>query len=121
MANPNWKKGVSGNIYGRPPKARALTDQLEKALARTFTHGERRISGKRLLAIHLCNLLLIGETKVGDRTLRIQNVREFLDITKLFYSQIDGPPKSEIDLTSGGDTLSNIVRIVKYGDDGDSV
>ena len=32
MANPNWKKGVSGNPNGRPKKGKSLTEALEKGI-----------------------------------------------------------------------------------------
>jgi len=109
-------KGKSGNPKGRPPKERALSDQLEAAGSKTYEFDGKRISGKRLIARLLWELAVHGRVVLpanGDEDskkviLRVTSTREWLDSVKQIYSQVDGPPKSEIDLTSNGESIKAV-------------
>ena len=103
---PEWKKGESGNPKGRPPKSRALTAILEKGGAKTVEHNGKRISGKRLIAQLIWELAEKGKIELDGHEIKVSSVREWADIVKWIYSHIDGPPKGELDITTGGDKLT---------------
>ena len=102
-----WKKGQSGNPKGRPPKHRALTNILERAGSKTVERDGKRISGKRLIAVCCWELAKTGETTLpGGKKLEVDDHKEWLDLVRFIYQHIDGPPKAELDVTTGGDRLT---------------
>ena len=91
--------GQSGNPKGRPPKTRALTEILQRAGSKTLEVDGKRVSGKRLIARMVWELAATGRTAFPDgRELKVGG-RGWLDVVKWIYSQIDGPPKWEGDLS----------------------
>ena len=112
-----FQPGQSGNPKGRPPKERALSDQLEAAGSKTYEFDGKRISGKRLIARLLWELAIHGRVELPDSveevedgkpklkpvTLRVTSTKEWLDSIKQIYSQVDGPPKGELDLNADGE------------------
>ena len=102
----SWKKGQSGNPSGKPPKSRALTEILEKGGSKTVEVDGKKISGKRLIASFLWQLATTGEVTFDGRTLKVDSINEWAAVVKWIYSHIDGPPKSELDITTGGDKLT---------------
>ena len=121
-----FQPGQSGNPKGRPPKERALTDLLEKFGNKTVEIDGKKVAGKRILSKLLWELVIYGRAKLPKNeegqeiTMRITSAKEWLDIAKQIYSQIDGAPKGELDLTTDGEPLAGFVRIIKHEDDGDS-
>ncbi len=101
-----FQKGQSGNPNGRPPKSRALTEILERGGSKTVEIDGKHVSGKRLVSMYIWELATTGKVQFEGRELRVSSVREWADIVKWIYSHIDGPPKGEIDITSGGEKLS---------------
>ncbi len=109
MANPNWKPGISGNPAGRPKKERALTRILELHGDKFIEYQGSKITAKHLLANLLWQLALKGEVELpGGETIK-GNLDDWLDAVKLIYSQVDGPPKQELDV-SGELTLVQVDR-----------
>lgn len=101
-----WKPGQSGNPAGRPPKSRALTEILERAGSRSVEMPDgKRVSGKQLVARLAWDLATTGQAEFpGGKQLVIEPV-DWLALVKWLYSHIDGPPKAEVDVTSGGEKL----------------
>lgn len=99
----SWKPGQSGNPKGRPKKERALTTMLEKAGAAGTDHEGKRVSGKRLLALRLWELVKTGKTTFSDgKVISIEDADDFMRIAKFLYQHIDGPPPIPLDVEHSG-------------------
>lgn len=111
MANPNWRPGVSGNPSGRPKKGRTWTDLLDKAGRRMLTLPDgSRVSAKRQIAKNLIDLALTTRTTLIDETvIAVADSEDWFNVIKFLYSQIDGPPKQDVDIdvSSGGKTIGD--------------
>ena len=118
MARPGtWKPGQSGNPKGRPPKNRALTEIRAKQGCRTLEDfdGKRR-SGKRVVARIMWELATTGKARLPDgRSLDVAP-KDYLTIVKFVYSQVDGPPKAELDVTTGGGPFHVTLNWGEYED-----
>ena len=108
MARHEWKPGETGNPKGRPKKGRTWTDLLDKAGRRMLDLPDgSRLSAKRLIARYLIDLALAGETTlVTGVGIKVADTEDWFNVIKFLYAQIDGPPKAEVDLTSGGESLA---------------
>ena len=105
-----YKKGQSGNPNGRPLKNRALTALLEAAGDKTIdAGGGKRVARKRILADVAWQLATEARAILPNGTVLDLAPKEWLDVYKFIYQQVDGPPKSEVDLTSDGEKI--IVRL----------
>ena len=68
------------------------------------------MSGKRLMAQMLWQIATTGKATFPDGTVLEASPRDVMDIWKWLYAHIDGPPRAELDVTSGGETMA--VKIV---------
>ena len=124
MANPTGKggftSGKSGNPNGRPLKSRALTEILERRGNSTCLDidGKKR-GAKYIVARALWELAATGKTtlKDGEDTKSIEvGAKGWFEIVKWLYSQIDGPPKAELDVTSDGQSIVQFVVMTDQAD-----
>ena len=103
-----FPKGVSGNPAGRPPKIRALTDRLAAELSRNVTKADgTKISGTHFLAQMRVEAAFTGKLTLLDGTERFLATDEIIDLQEWIYRQVDGPPRSEVDVTSEGKALGS--------------
>ena len=115
-SSTSWRAGQSGNPKGRDPKVRPLTEILNTAGGTTLEVDGKRIAGRRLIARYLWQAATLGQvTMVDGKVLRL-SPRDWLDVVKWLYAQIDGPPKHELDVTSGGEALEIIVKYERQED-----
>lgn len=73
----------------------------------------KRIAGRRLIARYLWQAATTGQVTMADGKVLRLSPRDWLEVVKWLYAQIDGPPKHELDLTSGGEALEIIVKYEK--------
>ena len=92
----SFEPGTSGNPTGRPPKTRALTTLLEKQLEKKNEGAE--IERREVMAEIVAQLVSQGHAKFPDGTSLEIAPREWLDLVKWVYAQIDGPPKNDDEL-----------------------
>jgi hypothetical protein len=114
-----FQKGQSGNPAGRKPKGRTLTDILEKAGSRTVEVDGVKISGRRLVARQVWEGITTGEVSFSDGKKIVLAPQDWKDLVKWAYGHIDGPPKAELDITSGGQVISWAQFIQQAEDDAD--
>jgi len=100
-----WKQGQSGNPNGRPSKNRALTEILTRAGSKTLEVGGKRMSGKRLMACLAWQIATTGKATFPNGTVLEASPKDVLDIWKCLYTHIYGPPRGELDVTSGGKAI----------------
>ena len=113
-----WKAGQSGNPNGRPLKNRALTEILQKAGSKTVLDcdGKRR-SGKRVLTRLVWEIALQSETTLPNGNVLKASPSDWFGIVKWIYAQIDGPPKSELDVTSDGEPVKvTMIEVIRNPD-----
>lgn len=106
-------KGRTNNPNGRPPKSRALTAVLERAMSQrmidplTGKHTAKSI----ILARHVSTALLDGEVHFPDGHKLVLAAREWGEFARWFYQHVDGPARVAIDLTSGGLALKGYTTV----------
>ena len=111
-----WQPGQSGNLAGRPPENRALTALLKKAGNKTVEVDGKPVSGKRILARMIWELTVTGKTTFPDGKSLMLDPSDWLGLVKWIYTHIDGPPKGEMDITSGGEPINFIEKVVNVSD-----
>lgn len=83
---------------------RMLTTLLELAGRRsTFVAGDhpKRMAKQKVVAEMVWDLAITQRTVLPDGEEMVLSAREWVDLVKWLYSQVDGPPKQTVDLTSG--------------------
>lgn len=103
-----WSKGKSGNPKGRPPKSRALTDVLEAAgrkKGKLLASDAKQMQRAHILAERVWEGITTGIITFGERKIEL-DATDYIGLLKFAYTQIDGPPKAELDLTSDGEPLA---------------
>jgi hypothetical protein len=114
-----WQKGVSGNPHGRPPTARSLTKRLADELSHQLALPDgRKATGKAILAQMRVAAALTGKLTLLDGTEHKLGPDQILALQAWIFAQVDGPPKAELDLTSGGGPLRIVVEYADIDPDG---
>ena len=106
-----FQKGQSGNPNGRPPKSRALTEILEAAGNKTIDYDGKRTARKRVLASLLWEASTTGEATLPNGTVLELGASDWFAVVKMLYSQIDGPPVKQLDVTSAGEKITGFATV----------
>lgn len=106
-----FKPGQSGNLKGRPPKSRALSDMLDAALSKTIDTDEGKVNGKRLVARLVIEGITTGKVKFpGDKTASTLGMKDWIEFVKWAYQYLD-PPINKQELTGkDGEQLKVLVE-----------
>ncbi len=64
-----------------------------------------KVARKRLLADLLWQIAATGKATFPDGTVLEVSPNDYLGVVKFIYQHIDGPPKTNLDVTSGGETI----------------
>jgi hypothetical protein len=104
MRTGRFQPGQSGNPSGRPPKSRALSDLLIKALNKTVETPLGRVAGKRLLARMVAQALTKGQVQFPqDEKPSIISVKDWLEFVKWSYQYLEPPVQKIAPTTPDGD------------------
>lgn len=110
-----FQPGQSGNPKGRPKKERALTALLQKVGQQRIDlpDGSRK-SKAELVCTFLWEVAVYGVTTLverdGEQPVKIRpDAGEWGLLVKFLWSQIDGPPPRDVDITSGGQPIAGPV------------
>lgn len=104
-----WSKGTSGNPKGRPPKTRALTDVLEAAgrkRDKLKASDVKQMMRSHILAERVWEGITTGIITFAENRKIELDATDYIGLLKFAYTQIDGPPKAELDLTSDGEPIA---------------
>ncbi len=105
-----WQPGQSGNPRGRPPKKRALSNMLEHG-GRLKLRGSDETAQKQMVK-RIWEGLSTGRMVFGNgsdtRVIEL-GAADIIALAKLVLSQIDGPPKAEMDVTSAGQAVHFLI------------
>ena len=104
-----WKQGQSGNPAGRKPKGRALAEILQKAGGKTHKVDGKNMAARQVVAQMLWQLAATGQAQFPDGSSVVMGrvaLDDWLAVVKFIYQHIDGPARTEVDLTSGGAPLN---------------
>jgi len=73
------------------------------------------VARKRIIAELAIQAASTGVVTFPDGTTLELSVKDWMDMLWKVYGQIDGPPKSEFDMTSDGDKIEGIsvIEVVK--------
>jgi len=90
-----FKPGQSGNPKGRPPKGRALTDLLQKALDKVTDGPDGgRIARKRLMADRVAEAVATGYVTLpgedGKEKRVPMSVSEWRQMVQWLFAHVDG-------------------------------
>lgn len=96
----------SNNPKGRPPKSRALTDMLAKAFDQAVEGPDgKKVAAKKLMAEFMRQAVTTGRIRFADGSVLRLSPRDWLDTVWRVYEQVDGKPRQEMDVTTGGEPL----------------
>lgn len=112
-------KGTTNNPNGRPPKSRALTDLLVKALAKRIDTGDGKQSARKaILAELVADALATGRLKFpGDTEASVISVKDWLEFTKWAYQYLEPPiTRQEVTGADGGAVKLSWVDFIKQGE-----
>lgn len=105
-------KGRTNNPNGRPPKSRTLTALLEKAGDQKVVDVDgNEIPAKQLVSRYLWEALTTGSVLLPSGHAMHFDGSEWAALAFKVLAQVDGPPKAEVDVTSGGEALTFTIDI----------
>jgi hypothetical protein len=113
-----WAKGQSGNPNGRPPKQRAWTKILEAAgnKKEKLPDGSQ-VARKKILAELIMQGVTNGVVTLPTGKTLTLSPKDWLDMVWKVYGQVDGPPRAEVDVTSGGERVQGPIVYLPAIDD----
>lgn len=80
-----------------------------------------RVNGKRYVASIVRQALEFGKVTLANGQVMELSPDDVLSLLRWSFSQIDGPPKSETDITSGGEKIKVVVEYVSDDEGSESL
>jgi hypothetical protein len=108
-------KGTTNNPNGRPPKSRALTDLLVKALSKKVdTNDGKQLPRKAVLAELVADVLATGRLQFpGDTETSVISIKDWLEFAKWAYQYLEPPPqRQEVTGADGGAVKVQMIEVV---------
>ncbi len=103
-SSTSFKPGISGNPKGRPPKKRALTNLLERGGNVKIQTEQGEISAKKMVVARIWEGLATGVLTFGQNVIALDS-DDYIAMLRFVFTQVDGPPKGEVDVTSAGEPI----------------
>ncbi len=123
-SSTSWKKGMSGNPKGRPPKSRALSNLLASGARMQVVipaDGERpemAVPAGDVLVQNLWEGVTTGKITFPDGRVMVLEASDMVAFSKMLMTQIDGPAPAALDVTSGGKPVGiQLVEVIKSSEE----
>lgn len=92
----------SNNPHGRPPKERSLTEQIKKALDLRCEGDAQQRTRKEVMGEMLAQAVSTARATFPDGTVMKLSVKDWLETTFKVLAQVDGPPRTDINMSVDG-------------------
>ena len=102
-----FRPGKSGNPKGRKPREREFTTFIKRAGKVTALWEDGNKSRAEILAELVWQGLMAGEIVLPGGVKLALSSGEWKDLAKWLYSQVDGPPRLDVDLTTEGKAVTS--------------
>jgi len=96
-----------------------MTEILKRAGGKAVEANGKKVAGHRLIARLIWDLLTTGHTEFPDKTELRLAPKDWLELVRWVYSQIDGPPPTKLEHmgADGGEFTIRIISGINLDED----